>query len=142
MDYEAYRKAYYTDPQPQPRYRFIGFTGVALFFEEFDSAVEYYMQVLGSPDYVEGHGTRGWRIGSGWLTLLQGKSGVPTNVEVILNMETPEQAEQLQRAFIEAGGAGPAPSDQLMYEPVRSCPVRDPFGTDLLIISKLDAGVD
>ena len=140
MDYEAYRKAYYTDPQPQSRYRFMGFNGVALFFEDFDSAVEYYQQVLGPPAYVEGQGTSGWQIGSGWLTLLKGKSSGPTNVEVILNMETPEQAEQLQRAFIGAGGTGPEPSDQLMYEPIRSCPVRDPFGTDLLIISKLDAG--
>jgi hypothetical protein len=27
----------------------------------------------------------------------------------------------------------------LMYEPVRYCPVRDPFGTDLLIISPRSA---
>jgi len=74
--------------------------------------------------------------------LLQGKSGSPSNVEVILNMETPKQAEQLHRAFIAAGGTGPEPSDQLMYEPIRSCPVRDPFGTDLLIVSRLDAEAD
>jgi hypothetical protein len=139
MDYETYRKAYYTDPQPEPSYRFNGFTGVALYFDNFSAAVEYYQQVLGPPAYVEGEGTRGWQIGSGWLTLLQGVSGVPQNVEVIFNMETPEQAEQLQRAFIAAGGTGEDPSNQLMYEPIRSCPVHDPFGTDLLIISKLGA---
>lgn len=140
MNYEEYRKAYFTDPMPEPRYRFSGSFGVTLYFEEYDAAIEYYSQVLGQPAYVEGKGTRGWQVGSGWLTLLQGKSGGPRNVEVTFQMETPQEAERLQRAFIEAGGQGPAPSDQLMYEPVRSCPVRDPFGTELLIISRLGGG--
>lgn len=140
MDYEAYRAAYFADPAPEPRYGFSGSFGVTLFFEEFDSAVGYYRQVLGPPAYVEGEGTRGWAIGSGWLTLLRGRSGNPRNVEVTLQVETPEEAERLQRAFIQAGGQGPAPSDQLMYEPIRSCPVRDPFGTEILIISPLASG--
>jgi hypothetical protein len=142
MNYKEYRNAYFTDPMPEPRYRFSGSFGVTLYFEEFDSAVGYYRQVLGPPAYVEGEGTRGWPIGSGWLTLLRGKSGSPRNVEVTLQLETPEEAERLQRAFIEAGGEGPAPSDQLMYEPIRSCPVRDPFGTEVLIISPLAGGED
>ena len=111
-------------------------------YTQFDSAVSYYRQVLGSPAYVEGEGTRGWPIGSGWLTLLRGKSGNPRNVEVTLQLESPEEAERLQRAFIEAGGEGPTPSDELMYEPIRSCPVRDPFGTEVLIISPLAGGED
>ena len=41
------------------------------------------------------------------------------------------------RAFIAAGGTGGEPSDELMYEPVRACPVRDPSGTHILIISPL-----
>ncbi len=139
MDYEEYRKAYFADPMPEPGYRFSGSLGVTLFFEQFDLAVDYYRQVLGPPAYVEGEGTRGWSIGSSWLTLLRGKSGNPQNVEVTLQLETPEEAERLQRAFIEAGGEGPAPSNQLMYEPIRSCPVRDPFGTELLIVSPLVA---
>ncbi|MEJ2262795.1 MAG: hypothetical protein P8X95_05080 [Anaerolineales bacterium] len=137
MDYEGYRNAYFADPMPEPRHRFSGTFGVTLYFEEYDAAVEYYRQVLGPPAYVEGEGTRGWPVGSGWLTLLRGKSGNPRNVEVTFRLDTPEQAEKLQRAFIEAGGEGPSPSDQLMYEPVRSCPVRDPFGTDILVISPL-----
>jgi hypothetical protein len=142
MDYEEYRKAYFTDPMPEPRYRFSGSFGVTLYFEEYDAAVEYYSQVLGQPAYVEGEGTRGWQVGSGWLTLLRGRSGGPRNVEVTFQMETPREAEMLQRAFIEAGGEGPVPSDQLMYEPIRSCPVSDPFGTELLIISRLGGGED
>jgi len=139
MDFEEYRKAFYSDPPPEPRYQISGISGVALFIEDFDAAVEYYQKVLGPAAYVEGKGTRGWRIGSGWLTLLRGKSGAPQNMELILSMETQEQAERLQHAFIEAGGEGPPPSDQLMYEPIRYCPVCDPFGTDLLIISPLEA---
>jgi hypothetical protein len=140
MDYEAYRNAYFVDPRPEPRYRFTGSFSVTLFYEDFARAVAYYAQVLGPPAYVEGAGTRGWPIGAGWLTLLQGKSGNPRNVEVTFELETPEEAERLQRAFIDAGGEGEAPSDQLMYEPVRYCPVRDPFGTDLLIIGPLNSG--
>jgi hypothetical protein len=61
-------------------------------------------------------------------------------VEVTLQVESPEEAERLQRAFIEAGGEGATPSDELMYVPVRFCPVRDPFGTEILIISPLANG--
>jgi len=137
MDYEAYQNAYFTHPKPEPRFRFRGSFGVTLYFEDYASAIEYYQQVLGPPAYVEGEWTRGWPIGSGWLTLLKGSSGSPQNVEVAFEMNTPEEAEKLQRAFIKAGGKGAAPTDQLMYKPIRSCPVRDPFGTDILIISPL-----
>lgn len=69
--------------------------------------------------------------------LIQGKSGNPTNVEITFEVATPEEAESLQRAFIEAGGGGPFPSDKLMYEPIRFCAVTDPFGVGLLVISPL-----
>jgi hypothetical protein len=134
MDYQTYRNTYFADPAPKPRYRFAGAMSVTLYFEAFDEAVRYYAQVLGPPAYVQGTGTRGWPIGADWLTLLQGTSGNPHNVEVTFRVETMQEAERLQRAFIEAGGTGQEPSDQLMYEPVRFCPVRDPLGTDLLVI--------
>lgn len=139
MDYETYRKQFVVDPPPSPRFAYEAINGVALFFADYEAAVAYYEAVLGPPGYVEGRYTRGWRIGPSWLTLLKGEAGGPQNVEVILEMATPAAAESLQKAFIEAGGTGPAPSDQLMYNPIRYCPVRDPFGTDLLIISRLDA---
>lgn len=82
-------------------------------------------------------GTRGWAIGNGWLTLLRGKEGSPTNVEINFEMETPSEAEDLQKVFIDAGGEGDVPSEQLMYRPIRFCPVVDPFGTQILIISPL-----
>jgi hypothetical protein len=140
MDYKTYRQNYFVDPSPKPRYQFNGTFGVTLFFEDFTAAVAYYKQVLGPPAYVEGTGTRGWRVGDGWLTLLRGKSGNPQNVEITFVVETPAEAEALQAAFIEAGGKGESPSNQLMYEPIRFCPVTDPFGTALLVISPLVDG--
>jgi hypothetical protein len=137
MNYEAYRQAYFTHPQPEPRFAFSGTFGVTLFFEDFDEAIAFYQKVMGSPAYVEGEGTRGWQIGRGWLTLLRGKSGNPQNVEVTLHVETPAEAERLQQAFIQAGGEASAPTDEYMYVPIRSCPARDPFGTEVLIISPL-----
>jgi hypothetical protein len=108
-----------------------------LYFEDFHAAVAFYERVLGPPSYVEGEGTRGWPIGSGWLTLLQGKQGNPQNVEITLELETAEEAEALQQDFLAAGAAGPAPSDQLMYRAVRSCPVVDPFGLEIMIVGPL-----
>jgi hypothetical protein len=138
VNYQEYQKAFFTDPEPTQRFDFNWSFGVTLFFETFTKAVAYYTEVLGSPGYVEGAWTRGWRIGNGWLTILKGKSGNPANVEITLEVETVEQAEKLQSAFINAGGKGTPPSNQMMYVPIRACPVTDPFGTELLIICKLD----
>ena len=140
MDFETYKQNFYADPPPEPRFQFNGAFGVALFYENYAQLVEYYSAVLGPPAYVEGEGTRGWRIGEGWLTLFKAKEGTPGNVEITFIMETPAEAEALQRAFIEAGGTGEAPSDQLMYEPLRMCSVTDPFGTEILIVARIPAG--
>jgi uncharacterized glyoxalase superfamily protein PhnB len=140
MDFNSYRKANFTDPPPESRFRFRDSFGVTLYFEEFEAAIAFYEEVLGPPSYVEGEGTRGWRIGDGWLTLLKGKQGNPQNVEIAFELETVEEAEALQSAFIAAGATGSTPSDQLMYRPVRSCPVVDPFGTEIMIICPLAVG--
>lgn len=137
MDYGRYRAKYFVEPLPQPRFAYAGIHGATLFFRDYQAAVAYYEQVLGPPAYVEGNSTRGWRLGNTWLTLLKGGTGLPINVEVPLVMQSPQAAEALQRAFMAAGGQGEAPTDQLMYEPVRCCPVRDPFGTQWLIFSPL-----
>jgi len=137
MDYQSYRDQFFADPPPSPRFEFAGLYGVTLFYEDYQAALDYYSRVLGPPAYVEGEDTHGWRVGETWLTLLRGKSGNPQNVEFAIVMDTPQEAERLQAAFIEAGGAGQQPSDQLMYRPIRSCPVRDPFGVDILIYCPL-----
>lgn len=139
MDYESYRRDFYVDPQPESRFEYLGLHGVTLFFSDYEAAVDYYTSVLGSPAYVEGKGTRGWQIGETWLTLLKWEKGNPRNVEFNIVMKSSQEAERLQAAFIEAGGSGEPPSDQLMYEPVRFCPVVDPFGTNILIFSRLSA---
>jgi hypothetical protein len=137
MDFETYQKKYFAAPPPEPRYSFKGDFGVTLFYQDYEAAIAYYEQVLGPPAYLEGEGTRGWRISRGWLTLLKGKSGNPRNLEITFVMSSPEEAEALQRAFIDAGGTGPLPSDALMYEPIRYCAVSDPFGVNLLVISAI-----
>lgn len=140
MDYDAYRLKYFVDPPPEEKFKFVGIHGATLFFEDYQAAIQYYQAVLGPPAYVEGGGTRGWRVGNTWLTLLQGEAGSPENVEVHIITQDPLEAERLQRSFIEAGGTGPTPSDELMYEPIRYCPVNDPFGTSLLIYSLISGG--
>lgn len=137
MDYETDRRENFTFPQPEQEFRFSGIYGVTLYFQEFKKVVSYYQQVLGPPAYSEGEFTRGWQLGNTWLTLLKGRRGSPSNLEVSIVMESPEEAERLQSAFLAAGGTGPEPSDQLMYYPVRSCPVTDPFGTEFLIYALL-----
>ena len=137
MDYATYRHAYFADPEPEPRFALEGVLGATLYFSEYEAAVEFYTEVLGPPAYVEGSGTRGWRIGGTWLTLLAGGDGSPRNVEVPIVASTPAEAERIQAAFIDAGASGPHPQNGLMYEPVRLAPVTDPFGTELLIFSPL-----
>ena len=142
MDYDSYRKKFFAAPLPQPRFKFAGLHGAVLYFSDYNEAIAYYQRVLGPPAYVEGEGTRGWQIGNTWLTVLKGENGNPQNVEVLFVMRSLQEAEQLQAAFIEAGGEGEVPSNQLMYEPVRYCPVRDPFGTNILIICPLSGWAD
>ena len=100
LDYEKYRGDHFTDPLPEPRFRFSGSFEVALYFEDFEAAVAYYESVLGPPGYLQGEGTRSWQVGGGWLTLLRGKNGSPRNVEVGFEMDTPEEAEKLRNAFV------------------------------------------
>jgi len=137
MDYESYRDKFFTKPAPEQRYKFQGLHGTTLYFEDYEAAVTFYSKVLGEPAYVEGTGTRGWQLGDTWLTLLKGKSGNPQNMELNIIMQTPGEADRLHAAFKDAGGIGEAASDELMYEPVRYCSVRDPFGTNILIICPL-----
>jgi hypothetical protein len=139
MDYQDYSDQYFVDPPPAPRFAYTGLLGATLYFQDYEAAVNYYQQVLGPPAYVEGDSTKGWRLGETWLTLLRGQDGNPHNAELMLLLPTPAEAERLQAAFVAAGGQGADPVDTLMYEPVRACYVCDPFGTNLMIYSRLPA---
>ena len=138
MDYNAYRKKYFVDPPPEPRFEMKGIFGATLFFHDFERAAVYYTQVLGSPAYIEGENTLGWRVGSTWLPLLRAKAANPSNVEINIVTESPQEADRLQNAFIAAGGEGQEPVDDLMYEPLHMCAIRDPFGTEILISSPIE----
>jgi len=135
MDYEQYQQAYFTRPVPDQRFAFRGILGITLYFQEYQTAVEYYQKIFGMPAYVEGNSTRGWQIGDTWLTLLRGKKGFPQNVEVMLYVQDPTEVDCLRAAFVDAGGQCQEPLDTLMYEPIRLCAVQDPFGTNFMIVS-------
>jgi len=136
MNIETYRSAYFTNPPPEPRFQFESLNAFTLYFQQYEKALEFYTAVLGTPDYKEGESTHGWRIGTGWLTLLKGCEGNPKNIELSIIMPTPHEAERLQLAFIEEGAVGHEPADVFMYEAVHVCPVKDPFGTEIMIFSR------
>ena len=138
MDYAAYREAYFVEPTPKPRFSFSGLFGFPLFLDPYEEAVAFYSLVLGPPVYVEGDSTRGWRIGGSWLTLFPARQGNPKNAEISLIMESPAEAERLQKALIEAGGSAEEPFNDMMYEPLRFCPAADPFGSPFLIVARLE----
>jgi catechol 2,3-dioxygenase-like lactoylglutathione lyase family enzyme len=115
MDQDENRAADRSKPGSGPRFRFRAAGGPVLYFADFEAAVAFYTEVLGEPGYPEGGGTRGWSIGDSFLTLLRGGDGSPRNTEIGLVTEMPGEADRLQEAFIAAGGAGPAPCDQVMY---------------------------
>ena len=137
VDYDEYRKRFFADPPPDPRFGFAGAGGPVLFFEAYEEAVAFYTGVLGPPASLEGDHTRGWRIGEAWLTLCPAERGAPATTEIGLVMGTPGEADRLHAAFLAAGAAGEPPSDQLMYEPIRYCPLTDPFGTSLVVWARL-----
>lgn len=137
MDYESYKQAYFVNPAPKPKFDFVGLHGVALYFQEYEKAVAFYTQVFGPPAYIEGEFTKGWQIGNIWLTLFPSKEGNPQNAEIHFLVSTPQEVENLYQAFISAGATGEAPSNQLMYEPLRYCYLQDPFGTGILIVCKI-----
>ena len=81
MDYETYRKNYFVNPQPKSLFDFAGIHGATLYYQDYQSALAFYKQVLGPPNYVEGKNTHGWEIGQTWLTLFPSEVGNPKNVE-------------------------------------------------------------
>jgi hypothetical protein len=138
MDYKAYLNAYFVDPTPVTRFPIAGLNGVSLYIQDYDRAVTFYREVLGPPAYVEGQWTHGWSIGKDWLTLFPSKHGGPINMDMTIEMATAEAVAELYQALIDAGAQPEhAPSDQLMYRPVRYASVTDPFGTVIVIVSRL-----
>ncbi len=136
LDFAAYEQAFFTHPAPPSRFRFRRLGGVSIAVADLAAASAFYTAVLGPPGYVEAD-AHGWRIGDAWLTLLaDAQAGTGRSaVGFSLALDSPGEAERLQRAFAAAGATTTAPQDTLMYEPVRLCPVIDPFGTHILLIA-------
>ena len=140
MNYEEYKAAYFTDPQPEPRFTFRGLVGVSISVKDYDNAIAYYTNVLGAPAYVEDQEVRGWQLGNSWLSLFPSTQDDARNsdVSIELELESVAQAEELQQAMVEAGGTGTEPVDTFLYYPIRMCAVKDPFGLQWVVYSRLD----
>ncbi|MEN8242022.1 MAG: VOC family protein [Chloroflexota bacterium] len=137
MDYETYRKNFFTDPLPEQRFAFAGLFGATLYYQDYPAALAFYTEVLGPPAYIEGEHTHSWTVGSTWLTLFPSKGGDPTNLEVGFYVETPEEVDRLTNAFITAGAKGEPPIDTMMHVPVRMSVLTDPFGVNIAVIARL-----
>ena len=136
-DYEIYRKNYFVDPAPEPRFSMTRIGGMSLSIEDYEAGVAFYTQVLGPPAYVEGDDTHGWPIGTSWLTLFRAQKGRVDNVELQIEVASTDEVDRMIAALIEAGAtAGLAPQDVLCYEPIRMGYVTDPFGTCLSVTAK------
>ena len=98
MDYETYRKNFFTTPSPEQRFAFAGLFGASLYYQDYLAALAFYTKVLGPPAYIEGEHTHSWTVGSTWLTLFPSKGGDPTNVEVGFYVDTPEEVDRLTNA--------------------------------------------
>jgi uncharacterized glyoxalase superfamily protein PhnB len=128
MDFEEYRKKHFTDPVPVPRYQLHGIHGATLYYQDYQGALSFFRKVFGSPAYVEGENTHGWKIGNSWLTVFPARQGSPQNLEIPVYLQTAEEVDRLYTAFIDAGAHGTKPEDTLMYHRVRMAIVTDPFG--------------
>ncbi|MEX2143597.1 MAG: VOC family protein [Anaerolineales bacterium] len=137
MDYEEYRKAFFSDPVPRERFATHGVIGATLYYEDYQAALSFITKVFGEPIYKEGANTHGWRLGSSWLTLFPAKSGNPTNVEVPIYLKSAEELDKLYSAFIAAGVTGEEPQNTLMFEPVRVAILADPFGVTWDLVAQL-----
>lgn len=137
MDFETYRKNYYMDPQPEPRFDLLGIRGAVLYYEDYPAALDFYTRVFGPPNYVEGALTHGWRLGESWLTLFPSRTGSPANIEAPFYLPTREAVDGLYAALLDAGAKGEPPSETLMYRPVYMALVIDPFGVKLDLVCEL-----
>lgn len=137
MDYEEYRKKFYADPAPPQTFKFSGIQGATLFYQEYAQALVFFRQVFGEPAYVEGEFTHGWQLGRSWLTVFPAKEGSPTNLEIPIYLQTPQEVDRLYTAFIAAGAQGEPPIDTLMYTPVHMTVVTDPFGVQFTLVAEI-----
>ena len=138
MDFEEYRRKYYTDPAPEPRFRFEGIRGAAVYYQDYPTALAFFEQVFGPPAYVEGEFTHGWRLGDTWLTVFPAKQGAPANTEVLIYLQDAGEVDRLFAAMTAAGATGEASVDTLMYVPVHIAVLSDPFGGQFTLVAEIE----
>jgi len=133
------------DVEKKDRFKIVDLNYVSLYYEDFQTAIDFYTEVLGSPENVdEGGEIIGWRMGATWLTLFPAKEAAhpgsnPRNAEFAIQVAEPDQVDVLYQAFIEAGAKkGWEPFDTEMYEAMRFSYIDDPFGVRIDIICPLN----
>jgi len=132
------------DTEKKKRFNIVDINYVSLYYENFQSAIDFYTEVLRSPENVDDGGEIiGWRMGATWLTLFPAKEAAhpgsnPRNAEFAIQVAEPDEVDALYLAFIEAGAKkGWEPFDTEMYEAMRFSYVDDPFGVRIDIIYPL-----
>ena len=117
------------------KFRIVALRYMSIYVKSVDDAVAFYSQVFGEPEYVDADtGTRGWKIGDTWFTVLSSKGGSatesnPVNTEFAIQVGSSDEVDRLYDALIEAGATRCcAPEDTWMYEKMRFSAVDDPFG--------------
>jgi uncharacterized glyoxalase superfamily protein PhnB len=132
------------DLEKKDRFKIVDLNYVSLYYEDFQTAIDFYTEVFGAPENMdEGGEIIGWRMGPTWLTLFPAKEAAhpgrnPRNAEFAIQAAEPDQVDALYQAFIEAGAKkGWEPFDTEMYEAMRFSYVDDPFGVRIDIICPL-----
>jgi len=120
-------------PNSGARFGIVGVNYVDIYVKDYRAALDYYTEVFGPAEYIEGDDTHGWRLGRTWLTVFPAADGNPRNVCFSIEMTSTLEADKLHQAFIKAGGKGEAPRETRMYENMYYCPVEDPFGSRILV---------
>jgi uncharacterized glyoxalase superfamily protein PhnB len=135
------------DQDKKLNFKIVDLNYVSLYYQDFQAAIDFYTEVLGTPENVdEGMEIIGWRMGATWLTLFPSKESPhpgsnPRNAEFAIQVATPDEVDALYQAFIEAGAKkGWEPFDTEMYETMRFSYVDDPFGVRIDIICPLKSG--
>jgi len=137
MDFETYQKKYFTDPLPEPRFRFKGILGTAVYYQDYAAALTFFERVFGAPAYVEGELTHAWQLGNTWLTVFPAKDGSPANVEVMVYLKDAQEVDRLYAEMIAAGASGNPPIDTFMFVPVRIATLQDPFGGQFSLVAEI-----
>jgi len=132
------------DVEKKDRFKIVDLNYVSLYYDDFQTAIDFYTQVFGAPENMdEGGEIISWRMGATWLTLFPAKEAAhpgknPRNAEFAIQVAEPDEVDALYQAFIEAGAKkGWEPFDTDMYESMRFSYVDDPFGVRIDIICPL-----